>query len=198
MQNGGNANSKFGTAATLIHKYEYGEHGGGVREAFYRFDLSEMPEGFTSATLKLYPTGNAGGVSDNAHFDLYKYPDFAWSDADTPAWNGVFGNGWATPQARGNYPDSDRPLERALGSIAFNTSSDITPDVPVCFDVADAIRAAKAAGDSHITLHTSTYSSGNWNFGIISRERSQGVSCAAQIEFTLKNWVSNPFVIVLY
>ena len=64
-------------------------------------------------------------------------------------------------------------------------------------DVADAIRAAKAAGDSHITLHTSTYSDGNWNFGIISRERSQGVSCAPQIVFTLKSWVSSPFVMVV-
>ena len=69
--------------------------------------------------------------------------------------------------------------------------------MPVEFDVADAIRTARAAGDTHITLHTAAYSSGQWNFGIISRERSQGVSCAAQIEFTLKNWVSNPFVITV-
>lgn len=197
VQNGSNANSKFGTAMSLIHKYDYGENSGGVREALYRFNLAEMPVNFTSATLKLYPTGNAGGVSAGAHFDLFKYPDFEWSDANAPAWNGVFGNGWATPQAYSNHPDGKRPLETPLDEYYYSESGDITPDVPVCFDVADAIRAAKAAGDSHITLHTSTYSGGNWNFGIISRERSQGVSCAAQIEFTLKSWVSSPFVVVI-
>ncbi len=195
VQNGGNANSTFGSAATLVHKYDYGENSGGVREALYRFDVSEMPERFASATLKLYPTGNAGGVSANAHFDLFKYPDFEWTDATAPAWNGVFANGWATPQAYSNHPDGKRPLETPLGEYYYSESGDITPDVPVCFDVADAIRAAKANGETHITLHTSTYSGGNWNFGIISRERSQGVSCAPQIEFTLKNWVQRGLVL---
>ncbi|MBQ7190527.1 MAG: hypothetical protein IJR99_14060 [Kiritimatiellae bacterium] len=37
----------------------------------------------------------------------------------------------------------------------------------------------------------------NWNFGIISRERAHGVSCAAQIVFTLKNWVQNGMTIVI-
>ena len=195
--NGGNANTSFGTAASLVHKYEYGENGGGVREALYRFDLAEMPRSFTSATLKLYPTGNAGGVSDNAHFDLFKYPDFEWSDANAPAWNGVFGNGWATPQAYGNHPDGIRPDETPLGEYYYSESGDITADMPVEFDVTAAIKAARAAGDTHVTLHSSTYSTGNWNFGIISRERSQGVSCAPQIEFTLRNWVKGPFVLVV-
>lgn len=197
VQNGGSANTKFGTAATLVHKYDGLENSGAVREALYRFDLAEMPENFTSATLKLYPTGNAADVSSNAHFDLLKYPDFEWSDANAPAWNDVFGNGWATPQAYGNHPDGKRPLETELGFHVVAESGDITANVPVEFNVADAIRTARAAGDTHVTLHTAAYSSGQWNFGIISRERSQGVSCAAQIEFTLKNWVSNPFVITV-
>lgn len=201
VQNGGNANTQFGTAATLVHKYDNGDNSGGVREGFYRFDLSEMPERFASATLKLFPTGPAGNGGANAHLDLLEYPDFEWSDANAPAWNGVFNNGWATPQAHGdssNHPDEWRRDEISLGVYDYNTSGDLTPDVPVEFDVAAAIRAARAAGEAHITLHTATYSTGGWNFGFISRERSQGVSCAPQIEFTLKNWVSNPFVIVLY
>ena len=197
VQNGSKANATFGTAASLVHKYEYGENSGGVREALYRFNLSEMPERFLSATLKLYPAGNAEGVSAGAHFDLFVYPDFEWSDSAPPAWNDIFGNGWATPQAYRNHPDGRRPNETQLGTYSYDDSSDITADVPVCFDVADAIRTAKANGDSHITLHTSAYSAGRWNFGIISRERSQGVSCAPQIEFALKNWVANPFVIVV-
>ena len=197
VQNGGNANTSFGTAASLVHKYDGLENSGAVREALYRFDLAEMPENFTSATLKLYPTGNAGGVSANAHFDLLKYPDFEWSDANAPAWNDVFGNGWATPQAYGNHPDGKRPLETELGFHIVAESGDITANVPVEFDVAGAIRTARAKGDTHITLHTAAYSSGQWNFGIISRERSQGVSCAPQIVFTLKSWVSSPFVVVV-
>ena len=197
VRNGGNANATFGTAASLVHKYEYGENSGGVREALYRFNLSEMPERFLSATLKLYPAGNAEGASAGAHFDLFVYPDFEWSDSAPPAWNDIFGNGWATPQAYRNHPDGRRPNETQLGTYSYDDSGDITADVPVCFDVADAIRTAKANGDSHITLHTSAYSAGNWNFGIIPRERSQGVSCAPQIEFALKNWVANSFVIVV-
>ena len=200
VQNGGNANTSFGTAATLVHKYDNGDNSGGVREGFYRFDLSEMPERFASATLKLFPTGPAGNGGANAHLDLLEYPDFEWSDANAPAWNGVFNNGWATPQAHGdssNHPDEWRRDEISLGVYDYNTSGDLTPDVPVEFDVAAAIRAARAAGEAHITLHTATYSTGGWNFGFISRERSQGVSCAPQIEFTLKSWVSNPFVLVI-
>ena len=198
VRNGGDANTTFGAAASLVHKYDNGDNSGGVREGFYRFDLSEMPERFTSATLKLFPTGPAGNGGANAHLDLLKYPDFEWSDANAPAWNGVFNNGWATPQAHGdssNHPDSWRRNEISLGVYDYNTSGDLTPDVPVEFDVADAIKTAKANGEAHITLHTSTYSTGGWNFGFISRERSQGVSCAAQIEFTLKSWVANSFVI---
>ena len=189
-----------GTAATLVHKYDNGDNSGGVREGFYRFDLSEMPERFASATLKLFPTGPAGNGGANAHLDLLEYPDFEWSDANAPAWNGVFSNGWATPQAHGdssNHPDEWRRDEISLGVYDYNTSGDLTPDMPVEFDVTAAIRAARAAGDTHVTLHTATYSTGEWNFGFISRERSQGVSCAPQIEFTLRNWVKGPFVLVV-
>ena len=189
VQNGGNANTSFGTALSLVHKYVGVENNGGVREALYRFDLSEMPENFKTATLKLYPTGNAADVTANAHFDLYKYPDFEWSDANAPAWNDVFGNGWATQQAYENHPDGKRPLETELGSHIVAESGDITANVPVEFDVADAIRTARAAGDTHVTLHTAAYSGGNWNFGIISREGVRGFSFGAQIVFTLKNWV---------
>ena len=69
--------------------------------------------------------------------------------------------------------------------------------MPVEFDVTDAIRTARAAGDTHVTLHTAAYSGGNWNFGIISRERAQGASQAAQIVFTLKNWVLKGTVILI-
>ena len=109
----------------------------------------------------------------------------------------MFGNGWATPQAYGNHPDGKRPLETELGFHIVAESGDITANVPVEFDVADAIRTARAAGDTHVTLHTAAYSYGNWNFGIISRERSQGVSCAPQIEFTLRNWVMSGTIIIV-
>ena len=33
-----------GTAATLVHKYDNGDNSGGVREGFYRFDLSPIDD----------------------------------------------------------------------------------------------------------------------------------------------------------
>ena len=197
VQNGGNANTSFGTGLTLVHKYTASENDGAVREGFYRFDVSEMPEKFESATLKLYPTGPTDGSFAGARFDLLKYPDFEWTDATAPKWNDVFGNSWATPQARSNGTDPKRTAETVLGSYSCDDSGDLQPDVPLCFDVTDAIRAAKAAGESHITLHSATAGGNNWNFGIIPRERSQGVSCAAQIEFALKNWTVSGTVIMV-
>ena len=197
VQNGGNANTSFGTGLTLIHKYTASENDGAVREGFYRFDVSEMPEKFESATLKLYPTGPTDGSFAGARFDLLKYPDFEWTDATAPKWNDVFGNGWATPRARSNGTDPKRTAEIALGSYSCDDSGDLQPDVPLCFDVTDAIRAAKAAGESHITLHSATAGGNNWNFGIIPRERSQGVSQAAQIVFALKNWTVSGTVIMV-
>ena len=188
VRNGGNANTSFGTDTMLVHKYEGVDTVGGVREAFYRFDLSEMPEKFASATLKLYPIGDDGGDIANARFELFEYPDFEWTDMTAPTWNDVFGNGYATPKARADQPDEKRMAENLLGTYLCNEHGRILADVPVVFDVTAAIKDAKAAGRSHITLHSATFSNSNWNFGIISRERSQGVSCAAQIEFTLKNW----------
>ena len=108
----------------------------------------------------------------------------------------MFGNGWATPRARSNGTDPKRTAEIVLGSYSCDDSGNLQPDEPLCFDVTDTVRAAKAAGESHITLHSATAGGNNWNFGIIPRERSQGVSCAAQIEFALKNWTVSGTVIM--
>ncbi|MBR1588772.1 MAG: DNRLRE domain-containing protein, partial [Kiritimatiellae bacterium] len=197
VRNGGNNNTSFGTESMLVHKYEGDATGGGVREAFYRFDLSEMPSDFVSATLKLHPTGNDGGDIANAHFDLLEYPDFEWTDTTAPTWNNVFGNGYATPKARADMSDEKRMDEKLLGTYHCNERGRLLADVPVTFDVTAAIKEAKAAGSSHITLHSATYSNSTWNFGIISRERSQGVSCAAQIVFALKNWTVSGTVITI-
>ena len=190
VRNGDSANTSFGEATSLVHKYDGRENSGNICETFYRFDLSEMPTDFESATLKLFPADSVANGTAGAHLDLLKYPDFEWTDAMAPAWNNVFANGWGTPQAWSNHPDGKRQLETVLGTYNYNSSGDLQADVPVCFNVADAIRAAKASGDMHITLHTASYSSnGGWNFDFVSRERSQGVSCAPQIVFVLKNWV---------
>ena len=109
----------------------------------------------------------------------------------------MFDNGWATPLARSNASDPKRTAETLLGSYRCDVSGTLQPDVPLCFDLTDAIRAAKAAGESYITLHSATAGGNNWNFGIIPRERSQGVSCAAQIEFALKNWTVSGTVIMV-
>ena len=197
VRNGGNANTSFGTDTMLVHKYEGVDTVGGVREAFYRFDLSEMPTDFNSATLKLYPIGDDGGDIANARFELFEYPDFEWTDMTAPTWNDVFGNSYATPKARADQPDEKRMAENLLGTYLCNEHGRILADVPVVFDVTAAIKDAKTTGRSHITLHSATFSNSGWNFGIISRERSQGVSCAAQIVFALKNWTVSGTVIMV-
>ena len=197
VRNGtGSANTSFGTDTTMVHKYSGGNNDGATREGFYRFNLAEMPAKFVSATLKLYPTGPTDGTYTGARFDVFKYPDFEWTDATAPAWNDVFGDGLATPLARSNGSDPKRTAETLLGSYSCDVSGTLQPDVPLCFDLTDAIRAAKAAGESYITLHSATAGGNNWNFGIIPHERAQGVSQAAQIVFTLKNWTVSGTVIM--
>ena len=197
VRNGtGSANTSFGTDTTMVHKYSGGNNDGATREGFYRFNLAEMPAKFVSATLKLYPTGPTDGTYTGARFDVFKYPDFEWTDATAPAWNDVFGDGLATPLARSNGSDPKRTAETLLGSYSCDVSGTLQPDVPLCFDLTGAIRAAKAAGESYITLHSATAGGNNWNFGIIPHERAQGVSQAAQIVFTLKNWTVSGTVIM--
>ena len=196
VRNGTEANTSFGTGTTMVHKNSGGNNDGATREGFYRFNLAEMPAQFVSATLKLYPTGPTDGTYAGARFDMFKYPDFEWTDATAPAWNDVFDNGWATPLARSNASDPKRTAETLLGSYSCDVSGTLQPDVPLCFDLTDAIRAAKTAGESYITLHSATAGGNNWNFGIIPHERAQGVSQAAQIVFALKNWTMSGTVIM--
>lgn len=197
VQNGGTADTAFGTGTSLVHKFSTGDNDGGTREGFYRFDLSEVPEDFKTATFKIYATGVDESYNSSARVDLYVYPDFNWTDANAPTWNAVFDNGWATPKANSDgRTDAKRALEVLVGQFAV-TSRFVGAD-EVSFDVASAIRAARAAGESHITLHTATYcDSGNWNFGFIPRERSQGISLGPQIVFTLKNWVKRGMSIAI-
>lgn len=191
----GDKAAKNGTATSIVHKYE--QNTAGIREGFYRFDLSEVPENFKTATLKFYTTGPDEYYSGNEQFWVLVYPDFEWTDANAPSWNNVFGNEWSTPQARGNHPDTQRPLESNVNTVGDVTSRLLGGEV-FEYDVASIIAAAKTKGDSHITFHTCAYDpEGKWNFGIIPRERAQGVSQAAQIVFTLRNWVKHGTKIVI-
>ena len=196
VQNGGSANTRFGTGASLVHKYDAGDGNGGVREGFYRFDVRNCPDDFKSATLKLHTTGSDGGHNGNEEFWVLTYPDFEWTDDIAPSWNSVFGNGYATPQVLAGNPDGDRSPEYKV--VAVKVPASLTGESPLEFDVAGIIRAAKANGQSHVTLHTCAYDpNSQWNFGIISRERAQGVSWGPQIEFKLRNWVNNGFNIII-
>ena len=199
VQNGSNATAAKGTEASLVMKYDARNDSGGVRESFFRFDLSEAPTRFLSATLKLDPTGAAENGTGNENVSLLKYEDFEWTDAAAPSWNTVFSNGYATPRAREDGTDPTRyGKETSLGAWLVSENGAIQPGVPLAFDVTEAIRSALAAGESHITLHAAAYDpQGSWNFGFVSRERSQGVSLAPRIEFALKNWVTSPFVMVV-
>ena len=92
--------------------------------------------------------------------------------------------------ARGNHPDSVRVSEPLLGTYAISGTDRFTAGKDIAFDISAAVRAALAANETHLTLHTATWNSNNnWNFGFVTRERAQGPSLAPRIEFVLKNWV---------
>ena len=66
----------------------------------------------------------------------------------------------------------------------------------LALDISDAVRAALAANETHLTLHTATWNNNdNWNFSFVTRERAQGPSLAPRIEFVLKSWVLKGTVI---
>ena len=198
VQNGTSAGKTFGTESSMIVKYNYQEGSGDVREALFRFDLSEAPTRFLSATLKLDPTGPAGNATGNENLQLYKMPDFEWSDAAAPTWNDVFGNGYATPQARQRENDAKRMAETHLGTWVSSEHGGIRADSTVEYDITAAVKAALAAGETHLTLHAAAYDpQSSWNFGLVTRERAQGLSIAPRIEFALNSWVRRPFVLTV-
>ncbi|MBR1609627.1 MAG: DNRLRE domain-containing protein [Kiritimatiellae bacterium] len=193
-----NQDASFGTDASAVHRYSGADNDGSTREGFMRFDVTEMPERFSAATLKLDLAGPAGAPDNaNGRLDLLEYPDFEWTDESAPSWNDVFGNGLATPKARAAQSDAKREAETLLGSWTCSEDGPLPVGSPVEFDVTAAVRAAKAAGKSHITLHTAVYATTAWNFGTVTRERAQGVSIAPRIEFDLKSWIAHPFVLVV-
>ena len=198
VRNGPDAANGFGTASSAVHRYSGTENDGSTREGFMRFDVSAMPDRFLSATLKINLTG-APGAADNAngHFDLFDYPDCEWTAESAPTRNDVFSNGYATPRALAAQSDAKRAAETLRGQWICSESGPLPVDEPIEFDVTESIRAAKAAGKSHVTLHTAIYATTTWNFGTVTRERPQGVSIAPRIEFDLKTWVVKPMVLVI-
>ena len=190
VQNGNKGGTKYGTEASIVEKYDSNEGTGGVREGLIRFDLSHVPARISSATLHLTVTGDDEDCVSGSRLDVLKYPDREWTDENAPTWNDMFGNQWATPLARGSHPDPVRETEPLLGTYTISGTDRFTAGKDIAFDISAAVRAALAANETHLTLHTATWNSNNnWNFGFVTRERAQGPSLAPRIEFVLKTWV---------
>jgi len=199
VQNGGYAGSSFGLASGMVMKYDAMDGSGGVRESFFRFDLSDAPPRFLSATLKLDPTGPAGNGTGDETVTILKHEDFEWTDAAAPSWNAIFATGWSTPRTLADGSDPARgEMEDAIGAWRASENGAIRPGVPLSFDVTATLRAALSAGESHVTFHAAAYDPQSaWNFGLVTRERTQGVSIAPRIEFALRNWVRTPFTLIV-
>ena len=190
VRNGSTSDTKYGTEASIVEKYVSSEGSSGVREGLIRFDLSHVPERILSATLHLTVAGDDEDCVSGCQLHLFKFPDRAWTDANAPTWNEVFGNQWATPLARESHPDPMRVSEPLLGTYVISDNDRFTAGKDLAFDISDAVRAALAANETHLTLHTATLNpNNNWNFSFVTRERAQGPSLAPHIEFVLKNWV---------
>ena len=146
-----------------------------------------MPQDFRSATLKIYPTMAASGTASGAKLQLLKYPDLEWSDGSAPTWSEVFGNDYSTVNARNAGNDPMRATATLIDEIQVESASgSIAAGVPVSFDVGAAVRAARQAGESHVTLLIAPYRTST--IGLMSKERAFGVSCASQMTFTLHDW----------
>ena len=151
---------------------------------------SHIPERIYSATLHLTVARDDEDCVSGSRLYVLKYPDCEWTDANAPTWNDVFGNQWATPLARESHPDPVRVSEPLLGTYIISDNDRFTAGKELAFDISDAVRAALAAHETHLTLHTATWNNNNnWNFGFVTRERAQGPSLAPRIEFVLKSWV---------
>ena len=146
-----------------------------------------MPQDFRSATLKIYPTMAASGTASGAKLQLLKYPDLEWSDGSAPTWSEVFVNDYSTVNARNAGNDPMRAKATLIDEIQVESASgSIAAGVPVSFDVGAAVRAARQAGESHVTLLIAPYRTST--IGLMSKERAFGVSCASQMTFTLHDW----------
>ena len=179
---GGAAETAYGTDSMAVVKYQGANNG--KREVFLRFPLADVPERFLSATLRVNLATDSADETGDEKFSVAAYPDFEWSDAAAPTWSGIYGGTSAAETELAQWTAAEgQPL----------AAGDVIP-----FDVTVAIRAALAAGKTHVTLHLYAYDpQGKWNFGLVTRERTQGVSIAPRIEFALRNWVRSPFMLIV-
>ena len=133
--------STYGTARSLIVKYD--SYGTVNREGVLRFDLASVPASFKKVFLRMRVLhSNAPNAYDKVCFRTVD--DFAWTDAAAPSWRTLLGAqvGSTLPSASGVfatfYP----------GTVSFWADG-----AELSVEMTDTVRAAKAAGQSAITVH---------------------------------------------
>lgn len=179
----GNATATaYGKDAMAIVKYQGANIG--KREVFLRFNLADFPERVLSASLKVNLSTASGDETGDEKLTVSIYPDFEWSDDTAPTWNSIYGGAAAQ--------------ETELATWKTIPGQPLSAGDTISLDVSAAINKAKAAGQAHMTLHLYAYDPQSaWNFGLVTHERTQGLSIAPRIEFAIKNWVQRPFMLIM-
>ena len=177
---GGGKTASHGKETMLVVKYQGADNG--KREVFARFDLSGLAHAVETARLKVVFSTDSASETGDEKLTLAKYPDFEWSDEDAPVWNAIYG---------GTQAD-----ETELATWKATAGAPLSKGDAVEFDVSQAVKAALAAREKHITFHLYAYDpQGNWNFGLASRELP--AEAGPRLECTLKNWVKRGLVIII-
>lgn len=177
---GGGPAVSHGKDTMLVVKYQGADNG--KREVFARFDLSGLAHAVETARLKVVFSTVSEYETGDEKLTLAKYPDFEWSDEDAPTWNKIYG---------GTQAD-----ETKLATWEATAGAPLSKGDAVEFDVSQAVKAALAADEAHITFHLYAYDpQGNWNFGLASRELP--AEAGPRLECTLKNWVKRGLVVII-
>ena len=131
----------YGTGHSLPVKYD--SWGTVNREGVLRFDLTSVPATFTKAFLRLRVLhSNAPNAYDKLCFRTV--PDFDWTDAAAPSWRDLLGSqiGSTLPSASGVFATC------YPGAVSLWADG-----AELSIDMAETIRAAKAAGQQAVTVH---------------------------------------------
>lgn len=176
----------YGTNSTMILKCDGTS---GTRESFLRFDLRDLPAGLKEASLQVTVTGIAVFTADDV-LVFSRFPDFEWGNNPAPDWAGFLGS-----QA-GNTalpPAGTNPNEiRRYSNIQFANSEVLT------MDILPQIRAARAEGATHITLHAYLSDSNRAaNMGLYTLEGGRLYSQMPQIVYRVTDWSAKGAVLLL-
>lgn len=124
VRSGSYANSNFGSSTTIV--VAQSANANNTRIAFLKFDISSLPNGITSAQLKLYGSNSAAGYSGTA--SVYAVSDNSWTET-------------------GLTYDNQPAIGTKLASATITHKA-----AYVAWDITSYLQAQKLAGNTQVSL----------------------------------------------